>query len=183
MIYDQKEELPVPPLNFDAAGKLIITSSLTSSKKDFDFLIGANKIHHKVLKVRLRQSQDWREFDGESFFTGHLAGIANTEVYKLRDSENRPLEGMALRFFDPETKLWSIYWTQSNTGILGQPPEVGSFKNNIGFFFSQGIYNDQESITVFRWDARDPKKPVWSQAISMDKGKTWEWNWFMYYTR
>jgi len=38
-------------------------------------------------------------------------------------------------------------------------------------------------IQVFRWDARDENNPVWSQAMSDDKGKNWEWNWFMYMSK
>ena len=33
-------------------------------------------------------------------------------------------------------------------------------------------------IMMFRWDARDKERPVWSQAFSPDNGKTWEWNWY-----
>ena len=31
---------------------------------------------------------------------------------------------------------------------------------------------------MFRWDARDKDRPIWSQAFSPDDGKTWEWNWY-----
>jgi hypothetical protein len=32
---------------------------------------------------------------------------------------------------------------------------------------------------IFRWDAaRDRERPIWSQALSPDNGKTWEWNWY-----
>jgi hypothetical protein len=34
----------------------------------------------------------------------------------------------------------------------------------------------------FQYDRKDPKNPVWGQAFSKD-GKTWEWNWFMYFKK
>jgi hypothetical protein len=35
----------------------------------------------------------------------------------------------------------------------------------------------------FRWDARNPENPIWSQAFSPDNGQTWEWNWQMTFHR
>ncbi|MNR46273.1 hypothetical protein D3C85_1652180 [compost metagenome] len=89
---------------------------------------------------------------------------------------------MTVRLFNPKTRLWSIYWSDSNTGVLDKPV-VGSFENNIGHFFSKDIFEEKNVIQVFRWDARDEYNPVWSQAMSDDKGKTWEWNWYMYMTK
>jgi len=37
-------------------------------------------------------------------------------------------------------------------------------------------------LRVYRWDARNSDKPIWSQATSRDNGKKWEWNWYMYFT-
>ncbi len=70
----------------------------------------------------------------------------------------------------------SLYWVPSDTGIL-DPPVVGSFDNDIGHFFCKDTFNGKEIIMLFRWDMRDRSHPVWSQAFSPDKGKTWEWNW------
>jgi len=33
-------------------------------------------------------------------------------------------------------------------------------------------------IMMFRCEARNKDRPVWSQAFSSDNGKTWEWNWY-----
>jgi hypothetical protein len=38
-------------------------------------------------------------------------------------------------------------------------------------------------LVVFRWNVRDREKPIWSQAFSADNGKTWEWNWYMYFQK
>ena len=93
-----------------------------------------------------------------------------------------PFEGMTVRLFNPKTKLWSIYWADSNEGKL-DPPVLGSFENNVGHFITKDKFNNKDVLVIFRWDARDKDNPVWSQAFSEDKGNTWEWNWFMYMTR
>ena len=87
-----------------------------------------------------------------------------------------------VRLFNPKTRLWSIYWADSNTGVL-DPPVIGSFENDIGYFFTKDIFNGKNIIMAFRWDARDKNNPVWSQAYSEDNGKTWEWNWYMYMSK
>ena len=90
-------------------------------------------------------------------------------------ASGKPYEGVAIRLFDPATRLWSIYWADSNSGKL-DPPVVGSFENKVGHFFARDTYKGQPIIVVFRWDVRNPSLPVWSQAFSTDQGKTWEWN-------
>ncbi len=56
------------------------------------------------------------------------------------------------------------------------PPDVGSFDNGIGHFFARDTYKGRPVIVLFRWDVRNPKFPIRSQAFSPDEGKTWEWN-------
>jgi hypothetical protein len=103
-----------------------------------------------------------------------LGGLGSIDKYT--DMTNgKPYEGVALRLFDPRTRLWSIYWADNVSGKL-DPPVVGSFDNKIGHFFARDVYKGQPIIMVFRWDVRNPQRPIWSQAFSTDDGKTWEWN-------
>ncbi|HYC27561.1 MAG TPA: hypothetical protein VEB42_02080, partial [Chitinophagaceae bacterium] len=62
-------------------------------------------------------------------------------------------------------------------------PVVGSFENNTGYFYAKDNFEGKPVLIQFKWDATDPGRPVWSQAFSMDKGETWEWNWFMYFSK
>ena len=62
-----------------------------------------------------------------------------------------------------------------NSGSLA-PPVVGSFENGVGHFFARDTFEGKNIIMVFRWDARNPRLPIWSQAFSTDDGKSWEWN-------
>lgn len=172
--------LPIPKLNFDAKGELIITASPTSSLNDFDFLVGKWKMYHRRLNKRLENCKDWTEFESNDVNEKILSGTANMDTYsttQMPGMEGKLFEGLTIRLFNPETRLWSLYWVASNRGVL-DPPMVGSFENNIGQFFAKDTYNGKDIIVLFRWDARDKEHPIWGQAFSPDNGKTWEWNWF-----
>jgi hypothetical protein len=166
--------LPIPELHFDAAGKLLIEASPTSSQHDFDYLVGDWALRNRKLKSRLTHSTEWISFESEVQMHQILGGVGNIDKY-TDSASGKPYEGVALRLFDTRTKLWSIYWADSQSGAL-DPPVVGSFANKIGHFFARDTYKGQPIIVVFRWDVRNPQRPIWSQAFSADEGKTWEWN-------
>jgi hypothetical protein len=174
-------EIEIPKLTFNATGDLMITASPTSSMRDFDFFEGKWRLHNRKLKVRLGNSSAWEEFESSQEMYKVIKGLGNVDNY-LATFDGVPFEGMSVRLFNPQTRLWSIYWADSNQGIL-QPPVAGSFENGIAHFFAKDTFNGRDIVVVFRWDARDKNKPVWSQAFSADKGETWEWNWYMYFSR
>lgn len=172
--------LAIPKLTFDTNGELKITASATSSQSDFDFLVGKWKMHNRRLNKRLENCKDWTEFESSDENFKILSGKADMDTYSTTEmpgQEGKPFEGVTLRLFNPETRLWSLYWVASNVGVL-DPPVVGSFENNVGHFFAKDTFKGKNIIVMFRWDARDKDHPVWSQAFSPDNGKTWEWNWY-----
>ncbi len=175
------ENLKIPELNFDANGDLMITASPNSSKHDFDFYEGKWRLRNKKLKSRLSNCSEWTEFESTQEMYKVLNGVGNIDNY-LATFDGVPFEGMSVRLFNPKTRLWSIYWADSNEGVL-QPAVVGSFENSVGHFFTKDTFNDREILVVFRWDVRNREKPIWSQAFSEDNGKTWEWNWYMYFEK
>ncbi|MFZ1678073.1 MAG: hypothetical protein WAT91_12410 [Saprospiraceae bacterium] len=166
---------------FDSNGELIIEPTPSSSKHDFDFFEGKWKLHNKKLKSRLSNCSEWIEFDSTQEMYRVLNGMGNIDNF-LATLDEQPFEGMTVRLFNPKTRLWSIYWADSNEGKL-DPPVVGSFENNVGHFFTMDIMEGKKVLLVFRWDARDKENPVWSQALSGDNGMTWEWNWYMYMSK
>ena len=166
--------IAIPALNFDSKGDLIIKASPTSSSKDSNYLIGSWKLKNRKLKSRLTNNTEWIDFESEVEMYQILGGNGNIDKY-TDTASGKLYEGIALRIFDAKTKLWSIYWADSNSGTL-DPPVVGSFENKIGHFFCKDTSNGKKIIVVFRWDVRNPNLPVWSQAFSADNGKTWEWN-------
>jgi len=164
----------IPTIEFDGSGAIVTHPSDTSSKHDFDFLVGNWKLRNRKLASRLTHSTEWVAFESRVEMHQILDGLGNIDKYTDRAS-GKPYEGVALRLFNPATRLWSIYWADGNSGSL-DPPVVGSFENGIGHFFARDTYRGRPIIVVFRWDVRNPKFPVWSQAFSVDDGKTWEWN-------
>ena len=176
-----QESLKIPKVNFDKNGELVIIASPNSSKNDFDFFQGKWKLHNKKLKTRLNNCKEWTEFESTQEMYKVLNGIGNIDNY-LATFDGVPFEGMSFRLFNSKTKLWSIYWVDSNEGAL-QPPVVGSFENNVAHFFTKDTFNSRSILVVFRWDVRDKENPIWGQAFSDDNGKTWEWNWYMFLSK
>jgi len=166
--------LPIPPLRVDANGALIIRPSATSSEHDFDYLVGTWKLRNRKLKSRLTHSTEWIAFESRVEMHQILNGLGNIDKYTDQAS-GKPFEGVAVRLFDSNTRLWSIYWADGSRGSF-DPPQVGSFENKVGHFFARDTFKGQPIIVVFRWDVRNPRLPIWSQAFSTDEGKTWEWN-------
>ncbi|MEO6729899.1 MAG: hypothetical protein ABIN01_01690 [Ferruginibacter sp.] len=175
------DDLEIPALQFKANGDLDITATSASSKHDFDFFEGKWKIHNKKLRSRLNQCTDWTTFESTQEMYRVLNGIGNIDNF-LATFDGQPFEGMTVRLFNPKTRLWSIYWADSNEGRL-DPPVVGSFEKNVGHFFTKDRFNEKDILVVFRWDARDKDNPIWSQAFSNNNGQTWEWNWYMYMSK
>jgi hypothetical protein len=171
--------------NIDEVSRMIkeleIIASESSSQQDFDFLIGKWQIHNRKLKRRLSNCSEWTEFEAQAECRKILNGLGNIDSFHTT-IENRAFEGMSLRLFNPETKLWSIYWADSEKVVL-DVPQVGSFADGIGSFFARDSYEGKEIIVQFCWDVRDEHRPVWSQAFSADGGHTWEWNWYMTFSR
>lgn len=174
-------EIAMPEILFDKNGNLNILASANSSKNDFDFYEGKWKLHNKKLKTRLNNCTEWIEFESTQEMYRVLHGLGNIDNF-LASFDGVPFEGMSVRLFNPKTKLWSIYWADSNEGVL-QPPVVGSFDNDIAHFFAKDVFNGKDILVVFRWNIKDRLNPVWSQAFSEDKGKTWEWNWYMFFSK
>lgn len=177
----KNETLNIPKLTFDSNGELIIEPTPTSSKHDFDFFEGKWKLHNRKLKSRLSSCTEWIEFYSTQEMYKVLNGIGNIDNF-LATFDEQPFEGMTIRLFNPNTRLWSIYWADTSRGQL-DPPVVGSFENNVGHFFTKDIFKEKTVFLVFRWDVRDKENPVWSQALSEDNGITWEWNWYMYMSK
>jgi hypothetical protein len=156
-------------------------STENDGRDDFDFLIGTWKVHHRRLKERLKGSTEWEEFDGETVDRKILNGIGNQDENILRRNTG-PIYAISLRLFNPESKEWSIYWSTDQTGIL-DVPMIGGFKDGIGLFYSQEIFEGRHIYNRFIWSKIMPNSCQWEQAFSEDGGKTWETNWVMEFER
>jgi hypothetical protein len=136
-------------------------------------------MHNRYLKKRLEKCTEWTEFDS-SDENIKIMDVVDMDTYSTTEfpgKEGKLFQGLTLRLFDPATKLWSLYWIPSSTGVM-DPPVVGSFEKGVGHFFAKDVFKGKPIIVLFRWDARNTNRPRWGQAFSADNGKTWEWNFF-----
>jgi hypothetical protein len=162
----------------DNSGELIITPSESSSKHDFEFLDGKWTMDNRRLRCRLNNCTEWIAYESSSENLGPiLNGIGNMDFYRTsyNQVDNTPYEGITVRLFNPKTRLWSLYWADSNLGTM-DPPVVGSFVGNVGTFYCKDTFQGKNILVMFKWDKTDPQNPVWSQAFSEDNGVTWEMN-------
>ena len=167
--------------SLDTAGDLKIIASKNSSPNDFDFLVGNWSIHNRKLKMRLNNCHEWTEFEALGKCRKILNGFGNIDDFRA-ELNGKPFVGMALRLFNPKTKLWSIYWADNNVVVL-DVAQVGSFEDNVGKFYAKDVFEGKEIIVLYQWDKTNADVPIWSQAFSPDNGKTWEWNWHMRFHR
>lgn len=161
---------------------LDLKASISSSALDFDFLQGHHSVYHRKLKERLSGCTEWIDIEGLKMTEKILGGIGNVEKHYFNQPEGKPFEVVALRLFNPSTRLWSVYWADSHSGTL-DPPLQGSFDGNLGVFFGIDYHLGEEVLVQFQYDRTNRKEPIWGQAFSNDQGVTSEWNWFMFYKK
>ncbi len=148
---------------------------------DFDFLIGHWNVHHRRLRELLSGSTSWQEFEGTTVDRSMLAGLGNIgEAILYRDAT--PFEAMSLRLFDPQSKQWSVYFTNSIYGTLSTPM-VGGFRDGRGEFYAQETLEGKAIVSRLIWSDITATSCRWEQAFSADGGHTWETNWIMELTR
>jgi hypothetical protein len=151
---------------------------------DFDFIVGTWKVHHRRLRNPLTGSNTWVEFDGTSVGRTLWDGRVSEDENVFNDPAGR-IEGMTVRFYNPKTHQWSIWWASNSTGGLALPPIVGQFdtKNGRGEFYDQEPYKDRMILVRYIWFDIKENSSRWEQAFSDDGGKTWETNWIQYLER
>ncbi len=153
----------------------------TDGRADFDFFIGSWDIHHRKLKQRLKGCDEWEEFHGVSVARKVLGGLGNCDEITMETPAGRIL-GMTLRLFDPQTQLWSIYWSSSTRSVL-DTPMVGRFEQGHGEFYAQETFEGRPIFNRFIWTSSGVNSCRWEQAFSANGGRTWETNWTMDFTR
>ena len=158
-----------------------ITVRAESTAQDFDFWMGTWRAHNRRLKRRLAGSDDWEEFEATSIARPLFGGLANEDEFHT--DFDRGSQGMSFRFFDSETKQWSIYWADSRRlGVL-DPPVIGAFDGDVGVFEGEDVFNGRPILVRFTWSRVTTESPRWEQAFSDDGGRTWETNMTADFTR
>jgi hypothetical protein len=114
--------------NSEAATTSVQHTPEHDGQHDFDFEVGAWKIHLKRLDHRLVGSTNWVEFDGTSVTRKVWGGRADLEEFETDSPAGGHIEGLTLRLYDPQTHQWSLYWATSKSGAMGMPT-IGEFKD------------------------------------------------------
>jgi len=163
-------------------------SEISSGARDFDFFMGDWVVENRHLTKRLEGSDQWETFQARQHVQPLPGGIGNFDEFIAKDWKPGYV-GMSLRIFNPETKLWSIYWlTNQNGGIDSKsgalmPPVVGKFENGVGIFEGSDEFNGKPILVRYTWSQIAINSARWEQAFSTDGGKSWETNWIMRMSR
>jgi hypothetical protein len=107
------------------------------------------------------------------------ASLAQLEV----EGPAGAIEGLSLRLYDPKSRQWSLYYSNSRYGTLVGPPTVGSFSNGVGEFYSSDTLDGRAILVRFTIRPESPDKIRFEQSFSDDGGRTWEPNWIATDTR
>ena len=135
---------------------------------DFDFLLGRWRVHNRRLRACLKGSVEWDEFDTVLVVRPISNGLGNEDK-------------CSFRLFNPATRLWSIYRTDSRRGFVS-PPLVGSFTGDTGVFEGTDAFEGRSIRVRSIWSRVRTASPRLEQACSED-GSTWETNWVTDFTR
>jgi hypothetical protein len=149
--------------------------------KDFDFEFGDWTAHLKRRLNPLTGSNTWVEYDGPSIVRKVWGGKANLGEIEL-DGPAGHIQGLSLRVYNPQSRQWSISFSNSAGGTIGTPM-IGGFKGGRGEFYNQETYRDRAIFVRFVFSDITPKSFRLEQAFSDDGGKTWEANWLASFTR
>jgi hypothetical protein len=148
---------------------------------DFDFEFGSWKTHIRRLLHPLSGSQDWTDLDGTSVVHKVWDGRANLGELEVSNSAMH-LEGLSMRLYNPESRQWSIYWSNARDGNFGTAM-VGQFNNGRGEFYDQETFRGSAIFVRFIFSDITAASFRLEQAFSADGGKTWEPNWIATFVR
>jgi hypothetical protein len=148
---------------------------------DFDFEIGTWKTRVSRLLHPLTGSKAWVEYEGTSVARKVWNGRANLLELEV-DGPSGHIEGLSLRLYDPQSRQWSLNFSNSRGGTLTEPM-IGDFRNGRGEFYSQEEFNDRTILVRFVISVITPDSYRFEQSFSDDGGKTWEVNWIAIDTR
>jgi hypothetical protein len=162
----------LPRLSFGAESPKA-TSRPPGKPGDFDFLAGEWKISHRMLKGKV-----WDEFEGEATCWTVLGGIGSIEELRI---PARDFSGIGIRLLDVGQKVWSDFWVNAKSGVLGAEGLKGTFDNGVGTFVAEDKEDGKPVLYRGVWDEIDRAKGRhrWHQGFSKDGGKTWSQTWVM----
>jgi hypothetical protein len=154
-------------------------AKIQDGRRDFDFLQGRWNVLHRRLALRGAGSDGWDEFEGTTHCQTLMGGLCNVDENEM---PSRGFQGLSFRTFNIERREWSIYWVNSDAGVL-QEPVFGRFEDGVGRFYGVDVDNGRPVQVIYVWKDITPTSAHWAQAYSYDGGRSWEVNWTMAFSR
>lgn len=148
---------------------------------DFDFEIGTWRTRLSLLQRPLSGSTTWVEYEGTTVVRKVWNGRANLVELDVAGPKGR-LQGLSLRLYNPQSRQWSLNFSNSRAGTLS-PPVIGEFRNGRGEFFAQESLDGRAILVRFVISVMTPDSCRFEQSFSDDGGRTWEVNWIAVDTR
>lgn len=148
-------------------------------RSDFDFIFGRWRVRNrKLVDVTDPACDEWVEFEATAAAEPILGGLGHVDRMWAGT-----FEGFTLRQFDPEARVWRIWWASSaRPGHLDTPVE-GAFSGGCGRFSCEDVLGGRAVKVRFEWTNPTPDTARWEQAFSYDDAVTWHTNWTMDLTR
>jgi len=156
-------------------------SAKRDGQHDFDWELGTWKTHLRRRLRPLTGSDTWVEYDGTSICRKVWSGRANLLELDV-EGPNGHIEGLSLRLYNPESRQWSLNFSNSAAGTLTEPV-YGEFKNGRGEFFGKDTLNGRVILVRFVMSCSDRNTCRFEQSFSDDAGSTWEVTWIAVDTR
>ena len=157
------------------------TPTQRDGQHDFDFEIGSWKTQLRRRLRPLTGSTTWVEYQGTTVVRKIWNGRANLVELEV-DGPPGHIEGLSLRLYNPQSRQWSLNYSNSASGTMSQPV-IGEFKSGRGEFFGQDFLNGRAILVRFIISDITPDSCHFEQSFSDDGGKTWESNWIATDTR
>ena len=176
--------LTIPPADAVAQDRADASKPMCikhDGQRDFDFEIGTWNTHLRRLQKPLTGSTTWLEYRGTTIVRKVLGGCANLVELSVEGPAGR-IDALSLRLYNPETRQWSLNFSNMAAGELAVPV-IGGFKDGRGEFFSNETFNGRDIRVWFVISKIDPNTIRFEQSFSGDGGATWELNWVAVDTR
>jgi hypothetical protein len=154
-------------------------------RQDFDFLRGLWRIANRALEDPLAEKPTpWLAFEATSEVWPILGGLGNFSVYSAPEVGGRPgFHRFALRLFDCEARLWSIWSASTIAGAQLGPPIVGRFRNGNGRFEGDDVVRGRAIKVRLEWTNISPSSARCEQSVSFDNGESYETTSIMQWAR
>jgi hypothetical protein len=156
-------------------GRPVATASPRDGQRDFDFEIGSWKTQLSRRLHPLTGSTTWVAYEGTSVVRKVWNGRANLVELDVEGPAGR-IQGLSLRLYNPESRQWSLNFSNSAGGTLS-PPTIGGFRDGRGEFYSQETLDGRAILVRFVISDITADSCHFEQAFSDDGGKSWEVNW------